>query len=35
MKLLCIAAVVTIASLAATQGGPAAGHVLWKFETGG
>jgi hypothetical protein len=35
MKLLCIAAVATMACLAAGQADPAKGHVLWQFETGG
>lgn len=35
MKLLSIAAVVTIACLAAGQAAPIHGQVLWQFETGG
>lgn len=35
MKLLSIAAVVTIVCLAAGQAEHAQGKVLWQFETGG
>lgn len=35
MKMLCIAAVVIIACLAARQARPVQGKALWQFETGG
>ena len=35
MKMLCIAAVVMIACLAAGQADQAKGQILWQFETGG
>jgi hypothetical protein len=35
MKMLCVTALLTIASLAVGQTGPAKGHILWQFETGG
>jgi hypothetical protein len=35
MKILCVAVLVTMACFAGAQAGPVAGHLLWKFETGG
>jgi hypothetical protein len=35
MKMLCIAALLTMACLAAGQADSTKGQVMWQFETGG